>query len=77
MNIKNKFILFFSVILLSFVAALSYLLSGTENMINKSLTSDFIQIAASTAKEVDVYLLERILSLETLSHNEGMKAVIS
>jgi len=77
MNIKNKFILFFSVILLSFVGALSYLLSGTENMINKSLTSDFIQIAASTAKEVDVYLLERILSLETLSHNEGMKAVIS
>lgn len=45
-------------------------------MITKSLYSDFSQIANSTAKEIDIFLLERILSLETLSHNEGMKVEI-
>lgn len=43
----------------------------------RSLYNDFSQIANSTAKEIDVFLLERILSLETLSHNEGMKTEIA
>lgn len=77
MKIKNKFILFFSIIILAFVSALVFLLSRTESMIIKSLYNDFTQIANSTAKEVDRFLLERILSLETLSHNEGMKMEIS
>jgi hypothetical protein len=77
MNIKNKFILFFSIILLAFISVLFFLLSQSEKIMTKSLFNDFSQIAQSTAKEVDIYLLERILSLETLSHNEGMKAVIA
>jgi len=77
MNIKNKFILFFSIIIIGFVSALTFLLSETENMIRESLYNDFSQIAKTTSKEIDVFLLERILSLETLSHNEGMKKEIS
>lgn len=77
MNIKNKFILFFSVILLAFISVLFFLLSQSEKMMTQSLFNDFSQIAQSTAKEVDIYLLERILSLETLSHNEGMKEAIT
>lgn len=77
MKIKSKFILFFSVILLAFISALLFLLSRSESMITRSLYNDFSQIAHSTAKEIDVFLLERILSLETLSHNEGMKEEIA
>lgn len=77
MNIKNKFVLFFSIIILAFISTLAFLLSRTENMITRSLYNDFSQIASSTAKEIDVFLLERILSLETLSHNEGMKEEIA
>lgn len=42
-------------------------------MIVKSLYNDFSQIANSAVKEIDSFLLNRILSLETLSHNEGVK----
>lgn len=45
-------------------------------MIVKSLYNDFAQIANSTIKEIDSFLLNCILSLETLSHNEGIKMQI-
>jgi hypothetical protein len=73
MSIKNKFLLFFSIIILSFTGALVFLLFRTEDMIVKSLYNDFSQIANSAVKEIDSFLLNRILSLETLSHNEGVK----
>lgn len=77
MSIKNKFLLFFSIIIVAFISTLMFLLSETESMITKSLYNDFSQIANSTVKEIDRFLLERILSLETLSHNEGMKESIA
>lgn len=73
MSIKNKFLLFFSIILFAFISTLAFLLFRTEEMIVKSLYNDFSQIANSTVKEIDSFLLNRILSLETLSHNEGVK----
>lgn len=70
MSIKNKFLLFFSIIIVAFIGTLTFLLFRTEAMIVKSLYNDFSQIANSTVKEIDRFLMNRILSLETLSHNE-------
>ena len=77
MQIKTKLPLYYSAIWVVVILWLSYVFSNWETLISKNIKNQFVQNVEKKSIEIDKFIYERLVSLNTLSTNNSLLESIS